>query len=92
MANGSFVTILLRLYVVLRKKKFLAGSTVFTLVNCLLLWSTGYQTAYSQLAFAGRKERDPFSGTIPDAKIYLAQSLQKLSSGDPGKVRCCSVH
>lgn len=46
----------------------------------------GYQTAYSQLAFAGRKERDPFSGTIPDAKLYLAQSLQKLSSGDPGKI------
>lgn len=65
---------------------------IFALVNCLLLWFTGYQTAYSQLAFAGRKERDPFSGTIPDAKIYLAQSLQKLSSGDPGKVRCCSIH
>lgn len=47
----------------------------------------GYQTAYSQLAFAGKKERDPFSGTIPDAKVYLAQSLQKLSSSEPGKVR-----
>lgn len=46
----------------------------------------GYQTAYSQLAFAGKKERDPFSGTIPDAKVYLAQSLQKLSSSEPGKL------
>lgn len=46
----------------------------------------GYQTAYSQLAFAGKKERDPFSGTIPDAKIFLAQSLQKLSSTHPGKI------
>lgn len=46
----------------------------------------GYQTAYSQLAFAGKKERDPFSGTIPDAKLYLAQSLQKLSSSQPGKI------
>lgn len=46
----------------------------------------GYQTAYSQLAFAGKKERDPFSGMIPDAKVFLAQSLQKLSSRHPGKI------
>ncbi|XP_078362373.1 exportin-2-like isoform X2 [Oculina patagonica] len=46
----------------------------------------GYQTAYSQLAFAGKKERDPFSGTIPDAKVFLAQSLQKLSAAHPGKI------
>jgi len=46
----------------------------------------GYQTAYSQLVFAGKKDRDPFSGIIPDAKIYLAQSLQKLSSAEPGKI------
>lgn len=46
----------------------------------------GYQTAYSQLAFAGKKERDPFSETVPDAKIFLAQSLQKLSSDNPGKI------
>lgn len=49
---------------------------------------TGYQTAYSQLAFAGKKERDPFSGTVPDAKIFLAQSLQKLSAAHPGTVGC----
>ena len=59
------------------------------LLLLLLLLFTGYQTAYSQLAYAGKKERDPFSGTIPDAKIYLAQSLHKLSSANPGKVRCC---
>ena len=47
---------------------------------------TGYQTAYSQLAYAGKKERDPFSDTIPDAKIFLAQSLQKLSAAHPGEV------
>ena len=51
----------------------------------------GYQTAYSQLAFAGKKERDPFSGTIPDAKVYLAQSLQKLSLSEPGKVSPTAV-
>lgn len=46
----------------------------------------GYQTAYSQLAFAGKKERDPFFGVIPDAKIFLAQSLQKLSTAHPGMI------
>ncbi|KAJ7373870.1 Exportin-2 [Desmophyllum pertusum] len=46
----------------------------------------GYQTAYSQLAYAGKKERDPFSDTIPDAKIFLAQSLQKLSAAHPGEI------
>jgi len=53
-------------------------------IDCFLL--TGYQTAYSQLAFAGKKERDPLFGTIPDAKIFLAQSLQKLSTAHPGTV------
>jgi len=47
---------------------------------------TGYQTAYSQLAFAGKKERDPFFGTVPDAKMFLVQSLQKLSTAHPGTV------
>jgi len=40
------------------------------------------------LAFAGKKERDPFFGTIPDAKIFLAQSLLKLSTAHPGTVGC----
>jgi len=46
----------------------------------------GYQTAYSQLAFAGKKERDPFFGAVPDAKLFLAQSLQTLSTAHPGKI------
>ena len=50
------------------------------------IFLTGYQTAYSQLAFAGKKERDPFFGTVPDAKLFLAQSLQKLSTAHPGTV------
>ena len=46
----------------------------------------GYQTAYSQLVFAGKKEHDPFGGAVPDAKVYLAQCLHKLSVQHPGKV------
>ena len=46
----------------------------------------GYQTAYSQLVFAGKNDHDPLAA-IPDAKINLAQSLSKLSVGQPGLVR-----
>ncbi|CAH1774646.1 unnamed protein product [Owenia fusiformis] len=45
----------------------------------------GYQTAYSQLMFAGKKDTDPFS-TIPNAKIYLANKLHQLSTANPGKI------
>ena len=45
----------------------------------------GYQTAYSQLAFAGKKEADPCKD-IPDAKLYLAKSLQTFNQAHPGKV------
>ena len=47
----------------------------------------GYQAAYCQLAFAGSTDHDPFSASIPDAKIYLVQSLNQLSTTHPGKVR-----
>ncbi|EDO41297.1 predicted protein [Nematostella vectensis] len=46
----------------------------------------GYQTAYSQLVFAGKKESDPFGGTVPNAKLYLVQSLVTLSQAFPGKI------
>jgi exportin-2 (importin alpha re-exporter) len=46
-----------------------------------------YQAVYSQLVFAGKNDVDPLKETIPDAKLYLAQSLGKLSVGRPGKVR-----
>ena len=46
----------------------------------------GYQTAYSQLAFAGKHESDPFQGAVPNAKVFLAQSLHKLSTAHPGQV------
>ena len=44
----------------------------------------GYQTAFSQLLYAGTKEHDPFESAIPHAKTHLAQSLHKLSSEHPG--------
>ncbi|XP_071494645.1 exportin-2-like [Diadema antillarum] len=45
-----------------------------------------YSAAYSQLANAGKAARDPFNGTIQNPKIFLAQSLQKLSAAHPGQV------
>lgn len=50
------------------------------------VYFAGYQAAYCQLAFAGSTEHDPFAGSIPDAKIYLANCLKKLSVNHPGKV------
>ncbi|KAK2157652.1 hypothetical protein LSH36_187g00016 [Paralvinella palmiformis] len=47
--------------------------------------TAGYQAAFSQLAFAGKKEHDPCAN-IQDAKLYLAQNLQKLSLAHPGKL------
>ena len=46
----------------------------------------GYQTAYSQLVFAGKKSTDP-CGDVPDAKVNLAKQLHALSANHPGKVR-----
>ncbi len=46
---------------------------------------SGYQAAFSQLVFAGKKESDPCAG-IGDPKIYLAKSLNQLSQAHPGKV------
>ncbi|XP_071966632.1 exportin-2 [Engystomops pustulosus] len=46
----------------------------------------GYQTAFSQLAFAGKKEHDPIGDMVSNPKILLAQSLQTLSASCPGRV------
>ncbi|TNN85626.1 Exportin-2 [Liparis tanakae] len=46
----------------------------------------GYQTAFSQLAFAGKKEHDPIGDSVGNPKILLAQSLYKLSTACPGRV------
>ncbi|KAM3923511.1 exportin-2 isoform 1-T3 [Leptodactylus fuscus] len=46
----------------------------------------GYQTAFSQLAFAGRKEHDPIGDMVSNPKILLAQSLHKLSTSCPGRI------
>lgn len=46
----------------------------------------GYQTAFSQLAFAGKKEHDPIGDAVRNPKILLAQSLHKLSTAFPGRV------
>uniref|UniRef100_H2YJL6 Exportin-2 n=1 Tax=Ciona savignyi TaxID=51511 RepID=H2YJL6_CIOSA len=44
----------------------------------------GYQTAYSQLAFAGKREHDPVK--VENPKLFLAQQLSSLSKQMPGKV------
>ena len=54
-------------------------------INFQCFMSLGYQTAYSQLVFAGKKDVDPCSA-VPDAKLFLAKHLEKLSVGQPGKV------
>ncbi|XP_015789619.1 exportin-2 [Tetranychus urticae] len=46
----------------------------------------GYQASYAQLVFAGKKEVDPFKGTIPDAKAYLAVQLGQLAQKYPGRL------
>ncbi len=46
----------------------------------------GYQTAYSQLVFAGAKEHDPFGVSVQNPKTFLAVSLQTLSVQHPGKL------
>lgn len=46
----------------------------------------GYQIAYSQLAFAGKKEHDPIGNAILDIKGNLAKSLGKMSLENPGKL------
>uniref|UniRef100_A0A6I8SJM6 Exportin-2 n=1 Tax=Xenopus tropicalis TaxID=8364 RepID=A0A6I8SJM6_XENTR len=46
----------------------------------------GYQAAFSQLAFAGKKEHDPIGEMVNNPKILLAQSLHKLSTACPGRV------
>ncbi|MEE6512400.1 hypothetical protein FKM82_019353 [Ascaphus truei] len=46
----------------------------------------GYQTAFSQLAFAGKKDHDPIGQMVSNPKILLAQSLHKLSTACPGRV------
>ena len=45
----------------------------------------GYQATYSQLIMAGSKDSDPFQSLVPNAKMFLAHSLHKLSSEHPGK-------
>lgn len=44
----------------------------------------GYQTAYSQLAFASKKSSDPVK--VDNPKTYLAQSLAAFSKKCPGKL------
>jgi len=47
----------------------------------------GYQTAYSQLIFAGKASSDPVElAGIGDPRQYLIQNLSKLSSSRPGQV------
>jgi len=45
----------------------------------------GYQTAFSQLAFASKKDADPFS-EIVCPKEFLAKQLYRLSTAHPGKI------
>ena len=46
---------------------------------------SGYQTAYSQLSFAGKRDHDPVH--VDNPKQYLAQNLSSMSKHYPGKVQ-----
>uniref|UniRef100_A0A4W3IGC0 Exportin-2 n=1 Tax=Callorhinchus milii TaxID=7868 RepID=A0A4W3IGC0_CALMI len=46
----------------------------------------GYQTAFSQLAFAGKREHDPIGASVSNPRVHLAQCLHKLSTACPGRV------
>ena len=52
----------------------------------------GYQTAYSQLAFAGKKEQDLLSESVPELKMSLAKHLEKLNAAQPGKVSTTFIY
>lgn len=44
----------------------------------------GYQTAYCKLMFAQAPQFDLFTGTIQDARLFLATGLHRLSVNRPG--------
>ncbi|XP_071404241.1 uncharacterized protein [Pithys albifrons albifrons] len=46
----------------------------------------GCETAFSQLAFAGKEEHDPVGQMVNNPRIQLAQSLHKLFTACPGGV------
>lgn len=43
----------------------------------------GYQASFNQLFSASKREPDPFNGQIPNAKLFLAKSLESLSASAP---------
>uniref|UniRef100_A0A0B7B1D2 Exportin-2 n=2 Tax=Arion vulgaris TaxID=1028688 RepID=A0A0B7B1D2_9EUPU len=47
----------------------------------------GYQTSYSQLAYAGKQEHDPLTGLAEDPKINLAKHLEKMAIRRPGMLQ-----
>ena len=44
----------------------------------------GYQAAYSQLNFAGKKKESLYE--VGDPKVHLAKCLHQLCAAHPGKV------
>ncbi|BFY99292.1 hypothetical protein BsWGS_02332 [Bradybaena similaris] len=44
----------------------------------------GYQTSYSQLAYAGKQDHDPIAGLADNPKLTLAKHLEKLAVRHPG--------
>lgn len=47
----------------------------------------GYQTAFSQLIFAGVKSHDPYALDYPNVKAHFAKCLQTLSTQHPGQIQ-----
>lgn len=56
-------------------------------INNLVLYNfIEYSGAYSQLAFAGKKENDPVQGDMQSAKLNLVKQLKMMSDNYPGQV------
>ena len=64
----------------------ISSVTIYQLISI-----AGYQAAFSQLVFAGKKNHDPCAG-VGDAKVNLAKNLQQLSQAHPGKVKLHCTH
>jgi hypothetical protein len=81
MIQRLMMNIILKLKILLVNSSFLSHEKIF------IYSFQGYQTAYSQLAYAARPEPDPFNGEIPNSKIFLAKKLEIASKGLASRLR-----
>ncbi len=59
---------------------------LFSKIMLSLILKKGYQGSFNQLYSTTKADPDPFKGEIPNAKFYLAKSLENLSVANPSRV------